>query len=69
MGWDDEPRFVKWEVWSRILLSEKKDDGYSASDSLSSNKEHVDDVAVRPKAFNLHHRVLLTNAKKGVTAQ
>jgi hypothetical protein len=35
--------------------SEKKDDGYSLSDSLSSNKEHVDDV-VRPKAFNLHHR-------------
>jgi hypothetical protein len=35
--------------------SEKKDDGYSLSDSRSSNMEHVDDV-VRPKAFNLHQR-------------
>jgi hypothetical protein len=35
--------------------SEKKDDGYSLSDSPPSNKKHVDD-AVRPKSFNLHHR-------------
>jgi hypothetical protein len=36
--------------------TEKKDDDYSLSDSLSSsNKEHADDI-VRPKAFNLHHR-------------
>lgn len=53
-GWDDEPQSPGGGL-ELNAYTEKKDDDYSLSDSLSSHKEHVDDV-VRPKAFPLHHR-------------